>query len=220
MEKETGVAVHRIDRSDIGVLLIDVQPFFLDLAFESDKEGREALEVRLEHLLMIVDWMDLPLVTTFETPVEDNGELPERLEKLYPAGRPRHVKDYFGCMTEPEIFNEVEAMGVRQIAVAGAETDVCILQSTLGLLELGYEVFLLEDCLATTESSPGPALRRMYAAGAVPTTLKAMLYELVACVSDIPWYPKGWAMKDHGETKRFPEAFIPPESWPPWESKF
>ena len=48
----------------------------------------------------------------------------------------------------------------RQIAVAGAETDVCILQSTLGLLEAGYEVFLLEDCLSTTEASPGPALRR------------------------------------------------------------
>ena len=102
----------RIDRSDVGVLLIDVQPFFLDLAFEDDEEGREALEVRLEHLLMIVDWMNLPLVATFETPVDDNGELPERLEKLYPAGRPRHVKDHFGCTTDPEILADVTAMGV------------------------------------------------------------------------------------------------------------
>jgi nicotinamidase-related amidase len=219
-DEEESVSVPRVDRSDIGVLLIDVQPFFMDRAFEGDDKGREALEVRLEHLLMIADWMELPLVTTFETPVEDNGELPERLEKLYPAGRPRHVKNYFGCMTEPEILTDVEAMRVRQIAVAGAETDVCILQSTLGLLERGYEVFLLEDCLSTTEPSPGPALRRMYAAGAVPTTLKALLYELVQCVSGIPWYPKGWAMKDHAETKPFPDAFIRPESWPPWESRF
>lgn len=214
------MTVQRIDPSDVGVLLIDVQPFFMDLAFEDDKEGREALEVRLEHLLMITDWMDLPMVTTFETPVEDNGELPDRLEKLYPDGRPRHVKNYFGCMTEPEILADVEAMGVRQIAVAGAETDVCILQSTLGLLERGYEVFLLEDCVSTTEASPGPSLRRMYASGAVPTTLKAMVYELLQCVSDIPWYPKGWAMGDHPDAKPFPEAFIRPESWPPWESKF
>jgi nicotinamidase-related amidase len=213
------MTIHRVDRSDVGILLIDVQPFFMDLAFAGDSEGREALEVRLEHLLMIADWMDLPLVTTFETPVEDNGELPERLERLFPAGRPRHVKNYFGCMTEPEIMADVEAMAVRQIAVAGAETDVCILQSTLGLLELGYQVFLLEDCLSTTEASPGPALRRMYAAGAVPTTLKAMLYELVQCVADIPWYPEGWAMKDHPGAKPFPEAFIAPEKWPAWESK-
>lgn len=213
------MAIQRIDRSDVGILLIDVQPYFLDLAFADDKQGREALEVRLEHLLMITDWMDLPLVTTFETPVEGNGELPDRLEKVYPAGRPRHIKDYFGCMTEPEIVADVDGMEVRQIAVAGAETDVCILQSTLGLLDRGYEVFLLEDCLSTTEASPGPALRRMYAAGAVPTTLKAMLYELVECVSDIPWYAEGWAMKDHPGAKPFPEAFIRPEDWPAWESK-
>ena len=69
------------------------------------------------------------------------------------------------------------------------------------------------------EASPGPALRRMYAAGAVPCTLKTMLYELVECVDDIPWYPDLWLGRDDPDTKPFPEAFIVPEEWPPWESK-
>ena len=213
------MGVPRIRRSELGVLVIDVQPFFMDLAFAGDPAGREAFEVRLEHLLMISDWMDLPLVATFEKPVEDNGEFPERLEEVFPAGRDRHVKNHFGCMSHPEISDSVAAMGVKQVAVAGAETDVCILQSTLGLLDAGYEVFLLEDCLSTTEKVPGPALRRMYAAGAVPCTLKTMLYELTGCVDCIPWYPEGWAARDDPATKAFPEAFIAPEQWPPWESK-
>ena len=213
------MSVPRIRQPDLGVLVIDVQPFFMDLAFADDPVGREAFEVRLEHLLMITDWADLPMVTTFEKPVEETGELPERLEAVFPAGRPRHVKTYFGCMAHPEIAGDVAAMDRRQIAVAGAETDVCVLQSTLGLLEAGYEVFLLEDCLSTTEAAPGPALRRMYAAGAVPCTLKTMLYELVECVDAIPWYPDLWLEKDHPDTKPFPEAFIPPEDWPAWEPK-
>lgn len=211
------MAVPRIKRSDLGVLVIDVQPFFMDLAFADDPVGRESFEVRLEHLLMISDWMDLPLVTTFEKPIAETGEFPERLEAVFPSGRPRHEKNYFGCMAHPEIVADVTAMGRRQIAVAGAETDVCILQSTLGLLDAGYEVFLLEDCLSTTEASPGPALRRMYSAGAVPCTLKTMLYELVECVDDIPWYPDLWLGKDDSDAKPFPEAFIPPEEWPLWE---
>lgn len=211
--------VPRIRRPDLGVLVIDVQPFFMDLAYAGDSVGREAFEVRLEHLLMITDWMDLPLVTTFEKPIEETGEFPERLEAVFPTGRPRHVKNYFGCMAHPEIAADVAAMGRSQIAVAGAETDVCVLQSTLGLLEAGYEVFLLEDCLSTTEASPSPALRRMYTAGAVPCTLKTMLYELTECVDGIPWYPDLWLGKDDPEAKPFPKAFIAPEEWPPWEPK-
>jgi len=213
------MGVPRIKRSDLGVLVIDVQPFFMDWAFAGDPAGREAFEVRIEHLLMISDWMDLPLVTTFEKPTEDNGEFPERLEAVFPPGRARHVKNFFGCMAHPEIASSVAAMDRPQIAVAGAETDVCILQSVLGLLDAGYQVFLLEDCLSTTEASPGPALRRMYAAGAVPCTLKTMLYELVECVDETAWYPDGWVAKDDPATQPLPAAFTNPESWPPWDDK-
>jgi len=207
--------VSRADRSNIGIAVIDVQPFFVDLAIP-DPSQQESLLVRLEHLLMLADWMDLPTLVTFELPTADNGELPDRLERVLPAGAHRFEKDHFGSLSEPGIAAAFEGMGVKQIAVAGAETDVCILQTTLGLLDGGFEVFLLEDCLFTTESHPGPALRRMHSAGAVPTTVKTLAYELVARVTDIPWYPGGWDLGEHPDAKPFPESFVPLEQWPPW----
>jgi len=211
--------IPRIDRTEIGILLIDVQPMFLDYAFPKQREERETLLVRYEHLLMLADWMELPLMATFEKPVSENGELPERLEAVFPATGQRFVKNYFGCMTEPDIAGAIKELPIKQIAVAGAETDVCVMQSVLGLLQTGYQVFLLEDCLFTTESQPSPALRRMYQAGAIPCTLKSMAYELVRCVDDIPWYPEAWEMKDHIGAKPFLDNFIPPEKWPVWKSK-
>jgi nicotinamidase-related amidase len=208
--------VLRAKRSDIGILLIDVQPFFVDLAFADREEEGEALMLRLEHLLRLADWMSLPTITTFEKPTEDNGELPGRLDAVFPAAGIRHTKNYYGCVTEPEILASVEQQGVGQWAVAGAETDVCVLQSTLGLLEHGYEVFLLEDCLFTTEPEPGPALRRMYRAGAVPSTLKTFAYELAGCVDATPWYPELWT--GDPDSKPFPEDFVVPEEWPEWHS--
>jgi nicotinamidase-related amidase len=209
----------RIDPSTLGILLIDVQPVFLDYAFANKNQERDSLLVRLEHLLLLAGWMDLPLVATFEIPVSENGELPERLEDVFPADGRRFEKNFFGCMTETAIADAVKALNVKQIAVAGAETDVCVLQSVLGLLEMGYEVFLLEDCLFTSEPQPGPALRRMIQAGAIPCTLKTMAYELVRCVKDVPWYPEAWEMKDHPEAKPFPENFSPPEEWGQWKPK-
>ena len=209
----------RIERSQIGVLLIDVQPTFLDWAFPEQNEERESLLVRYEHLLMLSAWMDLPLVATFEKPISTNGELPERLEAVFPAEGQRFVKNYFGCMTEPDIEGAIKQLPVKQIAVAGAETDVCVMQSVLGLLQVGYQVFLLEDCLFTSETQPAPALRRMYQAGAIPCTLKSMAYELVRCVDDIPWYPEAWDKNDHPGIKPFPRNFISPEEWPIWEPR-
>jgi len=211
--------IPRIDRSKIGILLIDVQPFFLDFAFPEGVDGKESLLVRFEHLLMLADWMNLPLIATFENPVSQNGELPERLEAVFPKKGGRFVKNYFDCTSEDEIREAVEEMPVKQIAVAGAETDVCIMQSVLGLLKMGYQVFLLEDCLFTSESHPGPALRRMYQAGAAPCTLKSMAYELVRCVDDIPWYPDATTSDSDPDAKPFPKNFTPPEEWPIWEPK-
>ena len=211
--------IPRINRNKTGILLIDVQPSFLDYAFPDENEALESLLVRYEHLLMLAEWMDLPLVATFEKPVSENGELPERLEAVFPAKGKRFVKNYFGCMTEPEIADAIKELQVEQIAVAGAETDVCVMQSVLGLLQAGYQVFLLEDCLFTSESQPAPALRRMYQAGAIPCTLKMIAFELVRCVDDIPWYPEGWEMKDRSGEKPFPKDFTSPEEWPCWEPK-
>jgi len=213
------VDIFRIDRTQIGVLLIDVQPVFLEYAFSDESQQKESLLVRLEHLLKLSDWMDLPLVATFEKPIAENGELPERLEAVFPANGQRFVKNFFGCMSEPDIAGAIKELPVKQIAVAGAETDVCVLQSVLGLLQNGYQVFLMEDCLFTSEPQPAPALRRMYQAGAIPCTLKSMAYELVRCVDDIPWYPEAWEMKDRSGAKPFPENFVPPEEWPVWEPR-
>jgi len=210
--------IPRVRRSELGILLIDVQPVFLEYAFPDCGAEHEALLVRLEHLLMLSDWMDLPLICTLEKPVETNGELPDRLEAVFPAHGQRFVKNYFGSMTEVPIREAVEESG-RQIAVAGAETDVCVMQSVLGLLELGFEVFLLEDCLFTSETEPAPALRRMYQAGATPATLKILAYELVECVDNVGWHPEAWVGTDDPLRKSLPKRFAYPEEWPAWKSK-
>jgi nicotinamidase-related amidase len=208
-----------MNREEIGILLIDVQPAFLDYAYSNHNDEREALLVRLEHLLMLSDWMDLPLIATFEIPLSENGELPVRLDAVFPDQGQRFEKNYFCCTLEGNILAAIEQFPGKQIVVAGAETDVCILQSVLGLLQLGYQVYLLEDCLFTSEPHPGSALRRLYQAGAIPCTLKSMAYELVRSVDEIPWYPELWNLKDRSDTKPFPDNFLPPEGWPAWEPK-
>ena len=206
-----------IEASQLGVLLIDAQPLFWGYAFPDGGDRKEAIMVRLEHLLMLADWMEIPVITTFEVPVSKNGELPERLDKVFPSEGQRYIKKTYNCTLETTIRQAIKRLPVHQFAIAGAETDVCILQSVFGLLGMGYQVLLLEDCLFSSEPQPGPALRRMVQAGAIPCTVKTLAYELVVSTERTPWYPDGWSDRERSTAKPFPEKFVVPEKWPPWE---
>lgn len=165
----------RVDPESIGVLLIDVQPFFL----EGWMAGAfEPFMVRVEHLLGLANAYQLPVIATFEQPVESKGWAPDGLEPWFPERTQRLTKQTFDCTSEPAIRDAIANLGVTQFAVAGGETDVCVLQSVLGVRAMGFDVFLLEDVLFSEEPNTGPALRRMEQAGAVPATVKALHYEL------------------------------------------
>lgn len=209
--------VPEIDATKLGVLVIDAQPAFWKYAFPNNLQGSQSIFQRLEHLFIFADWMDLPIITTFEEPVSQNGELPERLAKVFPSQGQKYTKKTYNATLEIKIAAAIKQMPVTQWAIAGAESDVCVLQSVLGLLRMGYQVFVLEDCLFTSEPHPRPALDRMAHFGAIIMTLKTMLYEIATSIEHTPWYPEGLVQTEGEINKPFPTAFIPPENWLPWE---
>lgn len=191
---------------DLAIVVIDVQPFFLEGWMAGDLEP---LLARIEFMFALASVYDIPLLATFEQPLEKKGWLPERLEPFFPAHGQRHTKQTFNCCGEPSIVAAIEALGRSQIAVAGGETDVCVLQSVLGLIGLGKQVFLLEDALFSSEPSVGPAIRRMEAAGAVPSTVKTLNYELRLSVAS----PRAEDIFPGNQ----PGLVLPePEQLPPW----
>ena len=197
-----------VDPEKIGVLLVDAQPAFLDSMYGP----KDPVLIRLEHLLMLADLLSLPLIATFEHPVETKGWLPERLEKAFPAHGKRFVKKTFNACSDPLVNQAIRKLSVNQFALAGSEIDVCILQSALGLLGMGFEVFLLEDSVFSSEPHPRPALDRMYRAGVIPCTFKTLFYELLRTVDR-----EAWPKEARARIGFFPTEFFEVEKLPPWE---
>jgi len=197
-----------VDPEKIGVLLVDAQPAFLDTMFGS----KDPLIVRLEYLLMLADLFKLPLIATFEHPVETKGWFPERLEKAFPAHGLKFVKKTFNACSDAFVNQAIRKLPVKQFALAGGETDVCILQSALGVLEMGFEVFLLEDSIFSSEPHPRPAIDRMYQAGVIPCTFKTLFYELLRAVGE-----ESWPKEARARIGSFPTEFFQVEKLPPWE---
>ncbi len=190
---------------DTAVLLIDAQTSFV----EGMHGEPEPQLLRLERLLKFAQLLELPVLATLEQPVAQKGGLPGRLQAALPESALSLEKAAFNCMAQDAIRAAIEGLGRRHIAVAGSETDVCVLFSVLALREAGYGVFLLQDCLFSSEPRPDEALERMRATGAIPTTLKTFCYELTGTVQ-VAW-PERWRQR----LAERPDLFPPPEDLPP-----
>jgi hypothetical protein len=91
-------------------------------------------------------------------------------------------KDFFDLTKERQIRAHLEQLNKKQLVLAGCETDVCVLQSCLGLLSLDYEVWLVEELLFSSSPNVGSAIARMQSAGAVLASYKTLYYELLGSV--------------------------------------
>lgn len=166
--------VKRLRRQDCAGIIVDVQEFFLKSLPTAE---RIRLEKNLLEFLTLLEYLRIPSIATLERPIEIKGSLPRFL--LDSSSNPIVLeKDFFDLSRHTEICSVLADQKRNQLILVGCETDVCILQSCLGLLDRGYQVFVVED-LVFTPANPATAFDRIKQAGAVTLSLKTLFHELV-----------------------------------------
>lgn len=89
-------------------------------------------------------------------------------------------------MLTPEISSILlsRSPSLESFVIVGIESHVCVLQTTLGLLRQGKQVYVLADGVSSCNKQEIPiALDYMRQQGAVVTTSESILFQLVGkCV--------------------------------------
>ena len=145
-------------------LIIDVQEFFLT---QVDARLRSKLETNIKNFARLLGYFKVPMVATLERPVDQKGALPREIAKHLRGDTKIFEKDFFDLTKERKIADYIARLKNKQVIVAGCETDVCVLQSCLGLLALGYDVYVVEELVFSSSRNVDAAIARMKAAGAV-----------------------------------------------------
>lgn len=163
------------DVEDSVLIVIDVQRSFLDKLAAPDAEP---VVERISWIVRIAAMLDVPIVATAED-IAELGTIVPAVADEFPEGIIQHDKMTFGLAGDSVILAAVEEHGRRTAVLVGLETDVCVMQSALGLLQHGFRVVVLSDATA----SPGPCheagISRMRDAGVVISTVKGTFYEWV-----------------------------------------
>jgi nicotinamidase-related amidase len=171
----------RIDPDQCCGVIIDVQDYFLS---QLDRHRRKKVLWNTKDFARLLRLFRIPVVATLEKPIEKNGALPREIdEELNDLSR-IFEKAFFDLSREKPISDHIATLNRKQIVIAGCETDVCVLQSCLGLLNQGYEIYLVENLLFTASPDVTAAMARMKAEGAILVSFKSLFYELTATVEN------------------------------------
>jgi nicotinamidase-related amidase len=171
--------VRRIAVDNCWGALIDYQDFFLA---QANHRLRSRIRANTRNFVRLLGYFRIPVIATLERPVYRKGSVPKEISGHLGDRARIFEKDFFDLTKEKKIKDHLGKVKRKQVIVAGCETDVCVLQSCLGLLGLGYEVYVIDELVFSSAPNTESAIERMKAEGAVFLTYKTLFYELIEAV--------------------------------------
>ena len=178
MSKNSSILNSLIDADDSCLIVIDAQKVFFDKLAEED------VKPLIKRMVWIVDVaikLDIPVIVTAEY-IEENGSIIPELLEVLPPDTKIHNKMIFGLAADPDILNAVRNTNRKTAILIGLETDVCVAQSAIGLLEHGYQVVVVVDAVGSPGKAHQYGLARMQSASILLSNVKSLFYEWVRTV--------------------------------------
>jgi hypothetical protein len=169
--------IMRILRDNAIAVCVDIQEKLFALM-----HNNMSLEQKSITLISGLKVLDVPLLVTEQYP-KGLGATINPLAILIDGNRIE--KRTFSCCDEASFDEELKTSGKKQVILFGIESHVCVLQTTIDLLEKGYQVFVVVDCVSSrSEEDKDIALRRLEQEGALLTTTESILFELCRSSKD------------------------------------
>ncbi|MCG7955378.1 MAG: isochorismatase family protein [Candidatus Thiodiazotropha taylori] len=122
--------------------------------------------------------LDVPITLSEHYGKGLGNTLSEITEHLPPHTKAKD-KLTFSCCTAPGFEEELAEHGSRkQIVMVGLEAHICILQTAAGLQQWGYQVFVVEDAIASRKAiNRENAIMRMRRGGINITNMESVIFE-------------------------------------------
>jgi nicotinamidase-related amidase len=168
------VSQSRLDPLRTAVVVVDLQEKLLPAI-----DGRDRVVKESTLLLRLARALGLPVLLTTQYAKGLGAALPEVLAEA-PGVAPID-KTSFGCFDDEGFRTALRALtGRDQLLLTGVESHICVAQTALGALEVGYTVHVAADAVGSrTEANRQIGLVRMERAGAVVSSAEMAIYELL-----------------------------------------
>ncbi|MDO9529526.1 MAG: hydrolase [Syntrophales bacterium] len=120
----------------------------------------------------------IPILAVEQTPDKLGSTIPE-IDNLL-SGIQHISKTNFNCCDNERFMRELKSLNRNQLLLTGIETHICVYQTTMGLLNMDYEVHIIADAVSSrTVRNRNIGLEKMQDGGASLTSTEIVLFELL-----------------------------------------
>ncbi|GAB6071981.1 isochorismatase family protein [Venenivibrio stagnispumantis] len=162
-----------LDKEDVALIIIDIQD-----KLASVMEEREKVINNTVHLIELSKMMNIPISLTEQYPKGLGKTVPE-IQQVLPEYNPIE-KLSFNCCNESDFENKIKQINRKKLILTGMETHICVLQTALELLKMGYIVHIVADAVCSrSKENKEIALRLLQDAGTVITCTETILFQIL-----------------------------------------
>ena len=163
-----------LDKNTAALVVVDIQEAFRNAIPDfTVVASRASMAVRGSQILGV------PVIVTEQYP-QGLGKTAEEIQLVLNDECRIFEKTAFSSCGAAEFAAYLEHLGARQIVLCGLETHVCVNQTAHDLLDRGFDVHLLTDCVCSRfEHDKQAGLAKMRSSGVVPSSIEMALFELM-----------------------------------------
>lgn len=167
-----------ISRNSAALIVIDIQGSLFQAM-----QNKENLLISAVKVVKGAKVFNLPIIVT--------EQIPEKLGQTVTAlaqetdGTETIGKECFSCWENDFFREKLASFRRRDIIIIGIESHVCVYQTAVDLIDNGYSVHVVADCVSSrTKENSDIGLAAMESAGAYITSAEMVLFELLRSAGD------------------------------------
>ncbi len=166
-----------VNRSNASLLIVDIQ--------EKLFSKINCNETILKHILILLESfskLKLPVIYTEQYPSGLGTTIPQIKEYFEESESTfnKFEKTTFSCFPFEEYKEKNKYITTNQVLIVGIEAHICVLQTAIDLKSLGFQVFILEDCVGSrNEESKLLAIERARQANISIVNTEMVIFELL-----------------------------------------
>ena len=153
------------------LLIMDMQQKLIN-----NIKGSELLIFNIKKLIDACNLLNVRIAMTEQNPLK----LGMTLESILDNNEyPKFEKMEFSCSKNKNFINYINKYGFKNIIVCGIESHICILQTSIDLLQKGLNILIPRDAIGSrNDIDNDTAFLRLILSGAVASTTESLICEL------------------------------------------
>lgn len=163
-----------LDSSKTALVVVDIQE-----GFRNAIPDFALIASRASTVVRGFQILGIPVVVTEQYP-NGLGHTAEEIKFVLPDDFEVFEKTAFSSCGAAAFVAKLGELGVKQVVLCGLETHVCVNQTAHDLLERGFQVHILMDCVCSRfEHDKAAGIAKMQMSGVVPSSIEMALFELM-----------------------------------------